>query len=1164
MTSPDSPWLLAEPAAGVQVLAEHDGVWLCGPGVTGEPSHRMLRRTQLTRLGRLLPTVIPQLCELGLATAADNGVRITYTDFTNLETHDIDAFADLAPWAPFTLELAAHRWLGATDFCYRYRLYLGTQPVVIERRGCFVRRAPAIYRLDPQTFALIEAIDAFNALPAEDKASPDAFLRFATVKGLAEGIGAQLDRYMAQERVLVPSRLGLDLIIEDEGRISFAPKIDGVEPEAMRRAFFALDDVEIVYALDAPDGGRVRVVLDGQQREVLRRMERVRHLSGAERAVVLRAPQAVFDGVAEAVDIDPVAFGPRVQGIGDFPFVTQPYLRQSSGIFDDPAGLAVPYADGTFSAGLTCRYADGSSEDVPFTSRQELLALHQAARDAWHSGSGTIDFRGKSILVDASFIQAFDELVAQALPPASRQQMSAPKGRYLLIYRNEEALEYTEDTETADTETALTLPQALKSDVVLKAHQRAGVAWLQRNLRLSRRGCLMADDMGLGKTLQVLTFLAWLIEQGTLSPDSTNPEAAPWDPILIVMPVILLQNETWLEDMRKFFQGDGAIFMPWLALHGAALQKMRRSQALGKETAIGDTVLDLERLRQYRVILTNYETITNYQHSFARMTTHWSIVVTDEAQEYKTPSTKISHALKSLYPRLLRIACTGTPVETRLLDVWNLFDFLQPGYLLDSAAEFSKQYETPRNLDDATGAGTALVQLKERLHFGRSDAFLIRRDKTSLRDLPAKHEQPLHCYLSPEQRRSHLEILGRAHTGGEENHSLSLLHHLMRLTQHPALVPRYEPLEAAEALAQCPKLKTVLDSLRAIKAKHEKALIFTRILDMQQLLATVINAEFGLHVDIINGATSRRGDTQSGSQTRRAIVQRFRASPGFNVLVLSPDVAGIGLTLIEANHVIHYGRWWNPAKESQATDRVYRIGQTRDVHVYYPIATDPVGEFTTFDEKLDALIQRRRQLAQDFLTPMAGEDTLERELFTDVCGTFEGATTPTPSQPLSPEDVRHLPPEHFEALVAALEAQHGAHVLLTPYAADGGIDVIAIQSRVIRLVQCKHTLWDTHVEADVIAEVVAAFDGYRARWLAPLVSTHSLRPVIVTNGEFTRQAQKAAAERGIELIAARQLWRLLVTSPCTLTDVLALAGRRLVSMHELPGALRLIWGVSNS
>lgn len=169
-----------------------------------------------------------------------------------------------------------------------------------ERLGCFVRRAQTIYRLDKQTFMLVEATDDFNALPPEAKASPDAFIRFATVKGLAEGVGAQLDKYLAEERVLIPSRVGLDLIVEEGGRISFAPKIDGASPEAMRQAFFALDDVDTVYTLDSPEGGRVRVVLDETQREVLRRMQRVRHLRGVERAEVLRDPHSVFDGVRGA------------------------------------------------------------------------------------------------------------------------------------------------------------------------------------------------------------------------------------------------------------------------------------------------------------------------------------------------------------------------------------------------------------------------------------------------------------------------------------------------------------------------------------------------------------------------------------------------------------------------------------------------------------------------------------------------------------------------------------------------------------------------------------------------------------------------------------------------------------------------------------------------
>ena len=167
MTSLDAPWLLAEPAASVQLLAESDGIWLRAPALAWNHPSGWAGWTPLTRLGRLLPTVIPQLCELGLATMADDGVHMAYTDFTTFEIHGIDAFTNVVPWAPFTLELAAHRWLGAVDFRYNYRFYLGLRPVSLTRRGCFVRQGTTMYQLDTQTFAMIEAIDAFNALPAE-------------------------------------------------------------------------------------------------------------------------------------------------------------------------------------------------------------------------------------------------------------------------------------------------------------------------------------------------------------------------------------------------------------------------------------------------------------------------------------------------------------------------------------------------------------------------------------------------------------------------------------------------------------------------------------------------------------------------------------------------------------------------------------------------------------------------------------------------------------------------------------------------------------------------------------------------------------------------------------------------------------------------------------
>src|SRR5882724_174780 len=145
MTSLDVPWLLAEPAASLQLLAERDGIWLRGPNLAWDHPAGRSAWTPVIRLGRLLPTVIPQLCELGLATMADDGVRMTYADFTTFETHGIDAFADVVPWAPFTLELAAHRWLGAADFRYNYRFYLGLRSVSLTHRGCFVRQGMTMY-----------------------------------------------------------------------------------------------------------------------------------------------------------------------------------------------------------------------------------------------------------------------------------------------------------------------------------------------------------------------------------------------------------------------------------------------------------------------------------------------------------------------------------------------------------------------------------------------------------------------------------------------------------------------------------------------------------------------------------------------------------------------------------------------------------------------------------------------------------------------------------------------------------------------------------------------------------------------------------------------------------------------------------------------------------
>lgn len=1147
-------WQLAEPAEAVFLTAEEYGLRLRSRTVDFGSAVSLSAVKPRTRLGRLLPALTVQLLELGFAVIDGKSLRIPYPDFVELEINEIDAFQEILPWSPFLLEIETSGTLGNAGFRYNLRFYLGNEQVHLERIGCFVRRGKTLYRLDRQTFALIEAIYTFNSLAdADKKNATNVLLRFAEIKGLSEGVGAEIDSFISQNKVIVPSRIGLDLIIEGDKRITFVPKIDGVSSEGMKKAFLLSGDDTDVYNLDTPEGGRVRVVLDETQKEVFRRMRKIRKIGGADKAKVLSNPNSIFDGVAGAVDVDLQEFGPRVRGIGDFPFVSQPFGSYgTTGIFDDPDSDVVGQKRRKLNIGIKCQNIDGREEDVLFETRDELLKFRNTARLAFENGEGAVEFKETNIIVDKEFILGIDALVERVTKPKRERDEESSK-QYLLIYTNEAELEYEDPDREAISESAFFIPTALKADVSLKVHQKEGVRWLQQNfLTSNRRGCLLADEMGLGKTLQILTFLAWLIEKGEI-----GAIAAPWKPILIIAPVSLLENETWVNDMKNFFRGDGEIFTPCLTLHGNKLKDMKMSGETGREVEVQKATLDLEKLRQHRIILTNYETIVNYQFSFALMKSDWSVVVTDEAQEYKTSSTKISHALKSLSPKF-RIACTGTPVETKLGDVWNIFDFLQPGKPLGSASEFSKEYERPLADSEDNNHTQVLDKLRDRLKLNESDGYLFRRDKSALKDLPKKHEHKEYCNLSSGQRERYLDFINRASVGGEDNHPFALIHQIMKLYQHPALLPRYQPFDKDnihEALEMCPKLEKVMSILHEIRAKQEKALIFTRSLDMQLLLKSVLDTTFKKDTDIVNGLSSRRGSAKNVNNSRKEMINRFRNSKGFDVIILSPDVAGIGLTLVEANHVIHYGRWWNPAKEAQATDRVYRIGQKKDVHVYYPIARDPEGKFKTFDEKLDDLIERRRTLAADFLAPIPGEDKLEQELLTDILHDGSSAITNAPIKYVTKEDVKTLPWDRFESLVALIEQKQGCKSVLLLCPGAYGFDVLSMNGNELRLIQCKHTLWDASVEADVIVETISALDSYRGRLLRDIASKTAMKPILVTNGKFTRAARQEALTRDVQLVSSQDFWQLLEKHPCTLAEIEIMESRRLRSFSEVKAAI---------
>jgi SNF2 family DNA or RNA helicase len=316
--------------------------------------------------------------------------------------------------------------------------------------------------------------------------------------------------------------------------------------------------------------------------------------------------------------------------------------------------------------------------------------------------------------------------------------------------------------------------------------------------------------------------------------------------------------------------------------------------------------------------------------------------------------------------------------------MWNIFDTVQPG-LLGSAKEFSNTFERQGN-DSFAG-------LKSRLLYQRPNAFLLRRSKDEVLELPQKHERKLTCVMSGTEVAKHLSLVEGLSSARAAKGKLDLLHRFARLYQHPLLLDSDGDDASVEELkAESSKLREVLSVLRTIRQRGEKAIVFARHKDMQRILVRVFSAEFRKPIRVINGDTPRAGGLRkNGMETRSAILQDFRESERFDVLILSPFVAGVGLTIIEANHVIHYGRWWNPAVESQATDRVYRLGQSKRVQVYLPILVDESGRVArTFDQLLDQLMENKKGLAKgalqrdEFLQPRESEEEAGLQVFSGL------------------------------------------------------------------------------------------------------------------------------------------------------------------------------------
>ncbi len=458
----------------------------------------------------------------------------------------------------------------------------------------------------------------------------------------------------------------------------------------------------------------------------------------------------------------------------------------------------------------------------------------------------------------------------------------------------------------------------------LRPYQQVGVQWLYLLAQL-RLGACLADDMGLGKTIQVLSLLLVL----------KNEAGDKRKPCLLVAPASLLAN--WAAEIARFAPGLKA-----MVVHPSAATAETRMTA-------GADLTDID------LVITSYGFLARAPWLGS---TPWRLVVLDEAQAIKNPSAKQTKTVKQLRAAT-RIALTGTPIENRLGDLWSIFDFINPG-LLGTSKEFSsfvkRLADRPHN---PYGPLRDLVR-----------PYILRRlktDKSIIADLPDKTEVKAFCPLSRKQAALYQQAVEDLANRLDDLDGIQrkgiVLSFLMRLKQicnHPSQWLG----DGSWAEEDSGKLARLRDITEVIAARQEKALVFTQFREMTAPLAAFLGSVFGRAGLVLHGETAVK--------KRKDLVRKFQEDETVPFLVLSLKAGGVGLNLTAASHVIHFDRWWNPAVENQATDRAFRIGQTKNVLVHKFVCRG------TVEDKIDQMIESKQQLAGDFLSGAA--DTMLTEM----------------------------------------------------------------------------------------------------------------------------------------------------------------------------------------
>jgi len=653
-------------------------------------------------------------------------------------------------------------------------------------------------------------------------------------------------------------------------------------------------------------------------------------LTGLGRALRL------FPDMSAALD-SPTPGGLALDTAGAFRFLRQAAPMLAAAGF----GVLLPKWAGKAKLGLrlTTRAQDGEGSGAAASSGFDLRSLVDFRWDL-AIGDETVDeaeleelarlktplvrLRGQWVELDERQLQAALEFLRHP----RRGTMTAAEAMRAVIHAGDDALPLLDvdadgafgDLLSGEADRRLT-PVGTPDGFVgrLRPFQERGLAWLtfMNDLGL---GAVVADSMGLGKTISVLALLVH--ERGDGAPG----------PTLLVVPMSLVGN----------WQREAAKFAPKLRVYVHHGTGRHRDDDLVRAAARAD------------LVVTTYGTAARDAAMLARV--DWERVVCDEAQALKNSGTRQARAIRGI-PARTRIALTGTPVENHLMELWSILEFANPG-LLGPRAAFRERFAVPIERDGDEAAALALRRATR--------PFVLRRlktDKAIISDLPEKQEIKVYCNLTAEQASLYQatldDMLARIAESEQEQRRGLVLATMARLKQvcnHPAQLLG----DGSRLPGRSGKLERLEEICAQVVEQGEKALVFTQYAEFGAMLRPYLAARLERPVLWLHGGTSRR--------QRDELVRRFQEDADPAVFLLSLKAAGTGLTLTAANHVVHLDRWWNPAVEDQATDRAFRIGQTKNVQVRKLIC---VG---TLEERIDEMIDRKKALAESVVG--SGEDWL--------------------------------------------------------------------------------------------------------------------------------------------------------------------------------------------